>query len=129
MGDGSLLEGWSSFREVNADKLHVVLPWNDPDVPWLAVFVGGLWIPDIFYWGLNQFITQRTPGAKSLAEGQKGIFFAACLKLLIPFIIVMPGIMAYQRSRTSGAPRPTTIAATACRNGAPRGTPRAASGW
>ena len=96
LGDGSILDGWASFREVNADKLHVVLPWNDPDVPWLAVFVGGLWIPNIFYWGLNQFITQRTLGAKSLAEGQKGIFFAAWLKLLIPFIIVMPGILAFQ---------------------------------
>jgi SSS family solute:Na+ symporter len=96
LGDGSLLEGWSRFSEANADKLHVVLPWNDPDVPWLAVFVGGLWIPNIFYWGLNQFITQRTLGAKSLAEGQKGVLFAACLKLLIPFIIVMPGIMAFQ---------------------------------
>ena len=96
LGDGSLLAGWSTFRTANADKLHVVLPWNDPDVPWLAVFVGGLWIPNIFYWGLNQFITQRTLGAKSLAEGQKGVLFAACLKLLIPFIIVMPGIMAFQ---------------------------------
>jgi SSS family solute:Na+ symporter len=96
LGDESLLAGWTNFREANADKLHVVLPWNDPDVPWLAVFVGGLWIPNIFYWGLNQFITQRTLGAKSLAEGQKGVLFAAWLKLLIPFIIVMPGIMAFQ---------------------------------
>jgi SSS family solute:Na+ symporter len=96
LGDGSVLDGWSNFYQTNADKLHVVLPWNDPDVPWLAVFVGGLWIPNIFYWGLNQFITQRTLGAKNLAEGQKGVFFAAWLKLLIPFIIVMPGIMAFQ---------------------------------
>ncbi|MCP4661192.1 MAG: solute:sodium symporter family transporter, partial [bacterium] len=76
LGDGSLLAGWSNFHQANADKLHVVLPWNDPDVPWLAVFVGGLWIPNIFYWGLNQFITHRTLGARSLAEGQKGILFA-----------------------------------------------------
>ena len=96
LGDGSVLEGWSNFVATNQDKLHTVLPWNDPAVPWLAVFVGGLWIPNLFYWGLNQFITQRTLGAKSLAEGQKGIFFAAGLKLLIPFIIVMPGIMAFQ---------------------------------
>jgi len=61
----------------------------------VAVFIGGLWIPNIFYWGLNQFITQRTLGAKNLAEGQKGIFLGAWLKLLIPFIIVMPGIMAF----------------------------------
>jgi SSS family solute:Na+ symporter len=96
LGEGAVLEGWSRFYEANADKLHVVLPWNDPDVPWLAVFIGGLWIPNIFYWGLNQFITQRTLGARSLAEGQKGVFLAAGLKLLIPFIIVMPGIMAFQ---------------------------------
>jgi len=95
IGNGSLIEGWIDFAKANHDKLHTVLPWNDPDVPWLAVFVGGLWIPNLFYWGLNQFITQRTLGAKSLAEGQKGIFLAAGLKLLIPFIIVIPGIMAF----------------------------------
>jgi SSS family solute:Na+ symporter len=93
---GSLLDGWRTFRENNADKLHTCLPWNDPDLPWLAVFVGGLWIPNLFYWGLNQFITQRTLGARSLAEGQKGIYLACVFKLLIPFIIVMPGIMAFQ---------------------------------
>ncbi len=93
---GSLVDGWNRFSEINADKLHVVLPWNDPDVPWLAVFVGGLWIPNLFYWGLNQFITQRTLGAKSLAEGQKGIFLCCAFKLIIPFIVVMPGIMAFQ---------------------------------
>jgi len=96
LGDGNLLDGWISFSRENQDKLHVVLPWNDPDVPWLAVFIGGLWIPNLFYWGLNQFITQRTLGAKNLAEGQKGIMLAAALKLLIPFIIVVPGIMAFQ---------------------------------
>ncbi len=93
---GSIIEGWNKFTETNAGKLHVVLPWNDPDVPWLAVFIGGLWIPNLFYWGLNQFITQRTLGAKSLAEGQKGIYLACVFKLLIPFIIVIPGIMAFQ---------------------------------
>ncbi len=93
---GNVLEGWSKFTTANADKLHVVLPWNDPDVPWLAVFIGGLWIPNLFYWGLNQFITQRTLGAKSLSEGQKGIFLACLFKLAIPFIIVIPGIMAFQ---------------------------------
>ncbi|MFQ6036644.1 MAG: hypothetical protein ACE5NM_12475, partial [Sedimentisphaerales bacterium] len=89
-----LIEGWKVFTAENAHKLHMVLPWNDPDVPWVAVFIGGLWIPNIFYWGCNQFITQRTLGAKSLAEGQKGIVLAAAIKLCIPFIIVIPGIMA-----------------------------------
>ncbi|MDH3224416.1 MAG: sodium/solute symporter, partial [Gemmatimonadota bacterium] len=86
--------GWGAFLEVSGDKLHTVLPLNHPEMPWLAVFVGGLWIPNLFYWGLNQFITQRTLAAQSLAQAQKGIFFAAGLKLLIPFIIVFPGIMA-----------------------------------
>jgi SSS family solute:Na+ symporter len=95
IGNNNLFEGIKTFGAAQAGKLHTVLPWNDADVPWLAVFIGGLWIPNIFYWGLNQFITQRTLGAKNLAEGQKGIFFAAWLKLLVPFVIVMPGIMAF----------------------------------
>jgi SSS family solute:Na+ symporter len=86
--------GIDPFMEAAGDKLHTVLPWNHPEMPWVAVFVGGLWIPNLFYWGLNQFITQRTLGARDLAEGQRGIFLAAGLKLLIPFIIVFPGIMA-----------------------------------
>lgn len=77
-------------------KLHTVLPWNHPDMPWVAVFIGGLWIPNIFYWGLNQFITQRTLAAKNIEEGQKGILFAAFLKLFIPFIIIFPGIIAFE---------------------------------
>ncbi|HHI80337.1 MAG TPA: solute:sodium symporter family transporter [Planctomycetes bacterium] len=93
---GDVLSGWKAFCAQNEDKLHVILPWNDPNIPWLAVFVGGLWIPNLFYWGLNQFITQRTLGAKSLSEGQRGIFLACLFKLAIPFLILMPGIMAFQ---------------------------------
>ncbi len=71
------------------------LPADDPEIPWTAL-VSGLWIPNFYYWGLNQFITQRTLGAKSLKQGQQGIILAAGLKLLIPFIIVFPGIAAAQ---------------------------------
>jgi len=88
------LGGVDVFFTQAGDKLHTVLPWDHPEMPWVAVFIGGLWIPNLFYWGLNQFITQRTLGARSLEEGQKGIMLAALLKLLIPFIIVFPGIMA-----------------------------------
>jgi SSS family solute:Na+ symporter len=88
--------GWDNFVAGAGDRLHTVLPWNHEEMPWVAVFIGGLWIPNLFYWGLNQFITQRTLGARTLADGQKGIFLAAFLKLLIPFIIVFPGIMAAQ---------------------------------
>jgi len=75
-------------------KLHMVRPIDDPEIPWTALLVG-LWIPNFFYWGLNQYITQRTLGSKSLAEGQKGVVFAAFLKLIIPFIVVVPGILAF----------------------------------
>lgn len=87
--------GITSFFDVAADKLHTVLPADDPELPWVAVFIGGMWIPNIYYWGLNQFITQRTLAAKNLREGQKGILFGATLKLFIPFIVVFPGIMAF----------------------------------
>lgn len=75
-------------------KVHMIRPKEDSDLPWTALLVG-LWIPNLFYWGLNQYIVQRTLGSKSLAEGQKGIVFAAFLKLLIPFLVVIPGILAY----------------------------------
>lgn len=75
-------------------KLHMVRPLSDPAIPWSALIVG-LWIPNFFYWGLNQYIMQRTLGSKSLAEGQKGIVFAAFLKLIIPFVVVIPGMLAY----------------------------------
>ena len=85
--------GIGKFVELSGDKLHTVLPWNHPDMPWVAVFIGGLWVPHIFYWGLNQFITQRTLAAKTLQEGQKGMLFGASLKILIPFHVVFPGIL------------------------------------
>lgn len=87
--------GVDSFLKINADKLHMVLPGDHPIFPWTALVIG-IWIPNFYYWGLNQFITQRTLGAKTLKQGQLGILFAAFIKLIIPFIIVFPGIMAAQ---------------------------------
>jgi len=86
--------GWAKFIALNGDKLHMKLPASDQILPWTALVVG-LWIPNFYYWGLNQYITQRTLGSKSLSQGQKGIVFAAALKLMIPFIIVFPGIVAF----------------------------------
>ncbi|MFO7904597.1 MAG: sodium/solute symporter [Pirellulaceae bacterium] len=86
--------GIDKFLALNSDKLHMVLPMNDEILPWTALVVG-LWIPNFYYWGLNQYITQRTLASKSLAEGQKGAVFAAALKLIIPFVIVFPGIVAF----------------------------------
>ncbi len=84
----------AKFKALNAHKLHMVLPRSDPEIPWTALVLG-LWIPHFYYWGLNQYICQRTLGAKSLSQGQKGLVFAAGLKLIIPFIIVIPGMIAY----------------------------------
>lgn len=65
------------------------------DLPGLAVLIGGMWVANLYYWGFNQYIIQRTLAAKSLKESQRGIAFAAFLKLLIPLIVVVPGIIAY----------------------------------
>lgn len=86
--------GVAKFAALNSHKLHMVLPNTDPFLPW-TVLVLGIWIPNFYYWGLNQYIVQRTLGSRSLAQGQKGIVFAAGMKLLIPFIIVMPGMIAF----------------------------------
>jgi SSS family solute:Na+ symporter len=81
-------------KNLSGGKMHMVRPKEDSDIPWTALLIG-LWIPNFFYWGLNQYIVQRTLGSKSLAEGQKGIVFAASLKLIIPFLVVIPGILAF----------------------------------
>lgn len=90
LNDGPAVTGENG----SGGKLHMVRPASDPSIPWTALLVG-LWIPNFFYWGLNQYIMQRTLGSRSLAEGQKGIVFAAFLKLLIPFVVVIPGILAF----------------------------------
>ncbi|MEN8152256.1 MAG: sodium/solute symporter, partial [Planctomycetota bacterium] len=87
--------GPAKFFEQSGHKLHMVLPADHPEIPWTALIIG-IWIPNLFYWGLNQFITQRTLGAKSVRQGQMGVMLAASIKLVIPFIIVFPGIMALQ---------------------------------
>lgn len=82
------------FTKIDADKLHMIRPISDPNIVWTTLLFG-IWIPNFYYWGLNQYIMQRTLGSRSLAEGQKGIVFAAAMKLLIPFIVVIPGILAF----------------------------------
>lgn len=84
----------SRFMDLNSNRLNMFLPKDDNVLPWTALCLG-LWIPNFYYWGLNQYITQRTLGSSSLAEGQKGIVFSAYLKLLIPFVVVIPGIIAF----------------------------------
>ncbi|MDO4587768.1 MAG: sodium/solute symporter [Planctomycetia bacterium] len=87
-------DAWTRFTELNASKLRMNLPSWDTIIP-VTALVFAIWIPNLYYWGLNQYIIQRTLGAKSLGEGQKGLVFAAGLKLLIPFIVIFPGLIAF----------------------------------
>ncbi len=82
------------FWDLNKVRMNMFLPKDDKVLPWTALLLG-LWIPNFYYWGLNQYITQRTLASESLAEGQKGIVFSAFMKLLIPFVVVIPGIIAF----------------------------------
>ena len=105
--------GWEAFTSANAGSLHMILPADNPDLPWIGV-VGGMWIVLLYYCGLNQFIVQRSLAAKSLKEGQFGVIFAGALWLLVPFVIVMPGLMAHQLyadklAETADAAFPTLI--------------------
>ncbi len=65
------------------------------DLPGISVLLGGMWVANLYYWGCNQFIIQRALAAKSIGEAQKGLVFAGFLKLLLPIIVVIPGIVAY----------------------------------
>jgi SSS family solute:Na+ symporter len=79
------------------DHFHMILSADDPhykDLPGLSVIIGGMWIANLSYWGCNQYIIQRALAAKSLPEAQRGMVFAGFLKLIMPIIIVLPGIAA-----------------------------------
>lgn len=103
--DGTLVHGFTYILEVFPEKFSLILSkgeiitpnGNDAwwDLPGLAVLIGGMWVANLYYWGFNQYIIQRTFAAKSLKESQRGIAFAAFLKLLIPLIVVIPGIIAF----------------------------------
>ena len=88
-------DNWvDTFRSLNADKMKMGRPATDVALPWTILLIG-IWIPNFYYWGLNQYITQRILGSGSLAQGQRGIVLAAIFKLFIPFIIIIPGIVAF----------------------------------
>lgn len=96
--DGGVFNGLVHIYDVAGDKFHMILDKSNPEfknLPGIAVLVGGMWVANLYYWGFNQYIIQRTLAAKSLKESQKGIVFAAILKLIIPLIVVIPGIIAY----------------------------------
>jgi SSS family solute:Na+ symporter len=96
-GNG-MIEGFKTIYNTVPDRFAMILDESNPEynnLPGIGVLVGGLWVANLYYWGFNQYIIQRTLAAKSLKESQKGILFAAFLKLIIPLIVVIPGIAAY----------------------------------
>ncbi len=103
--DGGIVAGFKHIYNTVPEKFSMILDKGEIitpngkdawfDLPGLAVLVGGMWVANIYYWGFNQYIIQRTLAARSLQESQRGIAFAAFLKLIIPLIVVVPGIIAF----------------------------------
>jgi len=96
-GDAGVLAGFNTLTERLPEKFDMILSAENPhykELPGLAVLLGGMWMMNVSYWGFNQYIIQRGLAAKSVNEAQKGIVLAAFLKLIMPAIIVLPGIAA-----------------------------------
>jgi SSS family solute:Na+ symporter len=96
-GDAGPIAGFVELTRQQADHFDMILSPDNPyykDLPGLSVLIGGMWMMNLSYWGFNQYIIQRALAAKDIGEAQKGILFAAFLKLLIPVIVVIPGIAA-----------------------------------
>lgn len=108
VGDGNAWEGLAVLRDKVPGHFSMILSKGEMmipdgkggtrdaylDLPGISVLVGGMWITNLSYWGFNQYITQRALAAKNLDEAQKGMIFAGFLKLLMPLIVVVPGIAA-----------------------------------
>jgi SSS family solute:Na+ symporter len=96
-GTTGLLNGFAIMKKEAAGHFHMIFKKDNPnylDLPGLSVLIGGMWIVNLNYWGCNQYITQRALGA-NLKTARGGLLFAAFLKLLMPVIVVLPGIATY----------------------------------
>jgi SSS family solute:Na+ symporter len=96
-GEAGFIGGFTTLTARLPDHFDMILSPESPhykELPGLSVLIGGMWIANLSYWGFNQYIIQRALAAKSIAEAQKGVVFAAYLKLLMPVIVVLPGIAA-----------------------------------
>jgi SSS family solute:Na+ symporter len=96
-GQSGMVNGFNYMMNQSGDHFHMIFKKdnaNFPSLPGLTVLFGGMWIVNLNYWGCNQYITQRALGA-DLKTARSGILFAAFLKLLMPVIVVLPGIAAY----------------------------------
>lgn len=99
VSDGNgVLSGFSILMKEVPDKFHMILSKSDPNykyMPGIRSILGGIWIAGIYYFGANQYIIQKALGSKNLKEAQRGMIFAGYLKLLIPILVVIPGIAAF----------------------------------
>jgi SSS family solute:Na+ symporter len=96
-GSGGVIAGFHKLTENADEHFHMIFEKDNPNyisLPGLSVLIGGMWIVNLNYWGCNQYITQRALGA-DLKTARNGLLFAAFLKLLMPVIVVLPGIAAY----------------------------------
>lgn len=96
-GLNGVIAGFHKLTENADDHFHMIFEKDNPNyisLPGLSVLIGGMWIVNLNYWGCNQYITQRALGA-DLKTARHGLLFAAFLKLLMPVIVVLPGIAAY----------------------------------
>ncbi|MEL7447651.1 MAG: solute:sodium symporter family transporter [Pseudomonadota bacterium] len=93
LGDGSVAAGLSTLGSEHTEKLNAIGGPEDP-TPFGTLFTGMIFA-NLFYWCTNQYVIQRTLGAKNLAEGQKGVLFSGFFKLLVPFMMMIPGVIAF----------------------------------
>lgn len=93
LGDGSFLKGLGILTSTNPEKLNAIGGAQDP-TPFGTLFTGMIFA-NLFYWCTNQYVIQRTLAARNLAEGQKGVLFSGFFKLLIPFFMMIPGVIAF----------------------------------
>lgn len=96
-GQQGIAKGFAILTDGASEHFHLIFKKDDPnymDLPGLSVLIGGMWIANLSYWGCNQYITQRALGA-SLPVARSGLLFAAFLKMLMPVIVVIPGIAVY----------------------------------
>ena len=93
LGDGSIGSGLSIIVNTDTHKLNAIGASDDP-TPFGTIFTGMIFA-NLFYWCTNQYVIQRTLGAKNLAEGQKGVLFSGFFKVLVPFFMMVPGVIAF----------------------------------
>jgi SSS family solute:Na+ symporter len=93
-----IMNGFQAMFEQIPDKFHMIIKRQNESytyLPGIRAIFGGIWIAGIYYFGANQYIIQKAFGARNLKEAQKGMVFAGYLKLILPFVVVIPGIVAF----------------------------------